>query len=138
MAKTSGWDIKLLIVKDGATVEVKGQKGATLNRQTEDMETTTKDSEGVKEFEPSYSEWDVEAEGIWSEDDLGYEALEDMYDAKQKFVVELKNAQTGRKYRGLGFLNDLPLEFPSDDKVQYSMKIRGSGKLERVAGTQTP
>lgn len=110
--------------------KVGGQRGATLDRSIETMETTSKDSEGFKEFEAGFTEWSIEADGLYIVDDKGFEALEEAFMAKDKLKVQVATP-SGVSYEGLTILTALPIEMPYDDVVTYSVTFQGSGKLER-------
>jgi TP901-1 family phage major tail protein len=111
-----------------AYTKVAGQINATLNRSADDIDTTTKDSNGWAEGEPILKSWGIEFDGLLVEDDAGYKALEDAYmsDAVLKMEVVMPS---GKKYDGNAYLTDFPIEGPYDDSVTYSGTLKGTGPL---------
>ena len=111
--------------------KVGGQRGATLNRSAETLDTTSKDSEGFKEFESAFKEWSIEADGLLVDGDLGFKALEDAFMAGKKVQVRVATP-SGAKYTGMAVITDLPLEMPYDDMATYSVTLQGSGVLAKT------
>lgn len=112
--------------------KIAGQRGATLNRSAETMESTSKDSTGWKEFEQSFKEWSIEAEGLLVDGDAGYLELEEAFNNGTKLKVELKMDTAGDKWTGSVIVTDLPVEMPYDDLVSYSVTLQGSGALTKT------
>lgn len=110
--------------------KVGGQRGATLNRSAETLETTSKDSAGFKEFESAFKEWSIEADGLLVEADEGFKALEEAFMGSKKVKVQVATT-SGSKYEGLAIITDLPLEMPYDDMATYSVTLQGSGTLTK-------
>ena len=137
MAQIKGIDFLISINTgtDAAPVYTKvgGQRGATLNRSAETLESTNKDSGDFKEFEYSFKEWSVDADGLLVVDDAGFTALEKAFMDSKKVKVQV-GLPSGMKYEGLAIITDLPIEMPYDDLVTYSSTFQGSGVLQRTAG----
>jgi TP901-1 family phage major tail protein len=138
--KTKGIDF-LLYVDTSATAtptwtKVAGQKGATLNRSTETIEVTTKDSIGFKDFEVGFKEWSIEADGLLVDADTGYSKLESAWLAGSKLKVQMKSV-TGEAYDGLCIITDLPAEFAYDDMVTFSVTLQGVGAINKTEGSIT-
>ena len=135
MAQVKGVSFQFIFEDDnGAEVIVQGQKSASLERNTDTEETTTKDSNGFKSYDPQYKDWSVEFEGAWTEGDTAYALMEDYWLANKKFKVKIASP-TGNKYQGIGFFTSLPLEFPHDASVTYSGSVQGDGELEKILYT---
>lgn len=113
--------------------KVAGQKGGTLNRKADSVETTSKDSNGFKEFEPSFIEWGIDADGMYVFDDVGFSALEDAFMNRTKIKVQVATP-SGEKYSGSVVITDLPLDLPYDDMVTYKATLQGSGALTKTTG----
>jgi TP901-1 family phage major tail protein len=111
--------------------KVAGQRGATLNRSAETLETTSKDSDGFKEFETSFKEWSIEADGLLVDGDAGFEALEDSFMNGTKLKAQLQTS-SGDKYEGMVIITDLPIEAPYDDMATYSVTLQGTGFLTKT------
>lgn len=138
--KVKGIDF-LLYVDTSATqtptwTKVAGQKGATLNRSSETIEITSKDSVGFKDFEYGFKEWSIEADGLLVDADTGYGKLETAFMAGAKLKVQIKSV-TGEIYDGLVLITDLPIEMPYDDMVTFSVTLQGAGALTKTEGSIT-
>lgn len=131
MAHEKGIDF-LLKVNTGTDVTpvwttVGGQRGATLNRSSDTIETTSKDSDGYKSYEPSFKDWTIDADGLVVTDDTGWLALETAFEAGEKIKVQFVTA-SGDDYTGDVIITDFPVEAPYDDVSTYSVSLQGSGK----------
>lgn len=117
---------------DGATkTMVGGQRGATLNRSAETLETTNKGSNGWKEFVSSFKEWSVDADGLYVDGDAGYAEVEEAYNAGTALAIEVKTP-SGDMFSGSVLVTDLPVEMPYDDAVTYSITFQGTGALVKA------
>lgn len=124
----SGVKVKVFI-KDLETGKVLGgQRGATLNRSAEVLDATTKDGEGWQENEAGLKSWGIDADGVYVESDMAYDLLESAYLNSQKVVAYIE-LPSGTRYEGECVITDLPLEFPYDDLMTYSLSLTGSGAL---------
>lgn len=135
MTQVKGIDF-LLNVNTGTTelpvwTKIAGQRGATLNRSAETLETTSKDSDGFKDFESSFIEWSIEAEGLVVLDDVGYTELEDSFMSGTKLQAQI-STPSGQMYQGMVIVTDLPLEFAYDDMATYSVSLQGAGALAKI------
>lgn len=108
---------------------VGGQRGATLNRTSDTVETTFKGNGGFKTYAQSFKEWSVDADGIVVLNDAGYKAIEDAYMSGELVKIELSSAN-GRKYKGDMIVSDFPVEMPYDDMMTYSLTLMGASELE--------
>jgi TP901-1 family phage major tail protein len=114
-------------------VAIAGQRGATLNRSAETIETTNKTTgEGYKEFATSFKEWSIDTDGMLIFDDSSYNALETAYLNNSPLTVQLKSTD-GETFSGTCIITDFPIEFPYDDMATYSISLTGSGPLERTS-----
>lgn len=134
MPKIKGVDV-LIKVEDsampGTYVAVGGQRGATINRSAEAIDTTTKDSSGWKENEYGMKEWGLDCDGLLIESDAAYVDLEDAFMNGTKVKVEL-SLPGGTKYSGTALVTDFPIELPYDDTVTYSVALQGDGALVKA------
>lgn len=110
------------------------QRGATLNRSAETMETTSKDSEGFKDFEYGFKEWSINCDGLLVTDDKALQFLEKAWFDSTKVRARMAFA-SGNHYSGMCLVTDLPIEAPYDDTATYTATLQGAGKLERIEGT---
>lgn len=135
MANIKGVDV--LIEMNTGTVEapvwtkIGGQRGGTINRDKDTIESTSKDSAGFKEFEAGLKEWTIETDGLVVVDDEAFSALEDSFMNDTKLKVHAK-MPSGTKYEGMALVTSLPTEIPFDDLVSWSATFQGTGKLEKV------
>lgn len=135
MAQIKGVDI-LLGVNTGDDItpvitSIGGQRGATLNRASETLESTHKLTGGWKEFGQSFKEWSIESEGLIVVDDIGYQALEDAYMNGTPVQVQM-SMPSGDNFEGEAIVTELPIEAPYDDYATYSVTLQGSGPLTKV------
>ncbi|AOY76918.1 phage tail tube protein [Clostridium formicaceticum] len=112
-----------------------GQRGATLNRGAETIDTTTKDSQGWQENEISFKNWSIDADGLLIEDDVAYGDLEEAFMSDEKVQVEFVSG-TGNKYGGRAIITDFPIESPYDDNATYSVTFLGDGSLSKVGASE--
>ena len=113
---------------------VAGQQNATLNREVDDADITSKDSNGWYEGLPTIRNWSIDFDGLIVESDTGYQALEDAYMNNEILQVQLLTP-AGNKYTGKAYLTDFPIEAPYDDAATYSGTLQGTGPLTK---TTTP
>lgn len=113
---------------------VAGQRNATLNREVEEADATSKDSNGWYEGIPTIRSWSIKFDGLIVEDDTGYQALEDAYMNNEILQVQIVTP-AGNKYTGKAYLTDFSLEAPYKDDAVYSGTLQGTGPLTK---TTTP
>jgi len=107
---------------------VGGQRGASLERETELVSINHKGGDGTTDYFATTSDWSVECDGILFLDDVAYEFLEEAYEAKIKIMVELRRGD--KKYEGLALITSLPIEGAYDSEASYTVSLQGCGKLE--------
>ncbi|MEB6213526.1 phage major tail protein, TP901-1 family [Enterococcus casseliflavus] len=112
-------------------VSVAGQRGASLSRDAETMDSTSKDSQGWNENLSGFKSWSIDSDGLLVEDDAGYLALEDAYMEGEPVIISLTTA-SGNKYEGKAIVTSLPLDAPYDDLATYEVTFTGTGALAKV------
>lgn len=127
MTKVAGNKVKLYI-KDVTGVVLGGQRGATLNRSAETIDTTSKDSDGWSESVPGMKSWSIDADGVFVTTDAAYTTLETKFLAGETIVAYIEFAG-GKKYEGTCIITDFPIEAPYDDLATYSVSLTGTGVL---------
>ena len=129
----SGVKVKVYIVGENNEI-LGGQRGATLNRSAETLDSTTKESDGWQENEAGNKSWGIDADGIYVADNSAYTRLEEAYLNSSHIGVYLE-LPSGTKYVGRAIITDLPIEAPYDDLVTYSVTLTGSGSLTKTDAT---
>lgn len=136
---TAGMDI-LLKVNAGTKeipnyVAIAGQKGATLNRSRDTIDTTCKDSAGGwKTSISGMGEWSIDTNGILIDGDENFAKLEQAFLNREVILVQMVNSKTGKGYEGDVVITDFPLDAPYDDAMTYTLKLAGAGELKAVSG----
>lgn len=131
MAKVAGVDV-LLYAKVGSTpTVVGGQSGATLNRETNVIEVTSKES-GWAENLSGVKSWSIECEGYVVVSDSAYTALETAWENGDEIDVEIR-VPSGSTYKGKALIAEFPLEAPQDDALTFSITLQGTGALTKTA-----
>jgi TP901-1 family phage major tail protein len=105
-----------------------GQRGATLNRSAETMDSTNKDSNGWSESVPGVKSWGIDCDGVFVDNDAAYETLEAAFLAGTTVKVGI-TFPSGTVFVGQAVIADMPLEFPFDDLSTYSLTLTGTGAL---------
>lgn len=131
--KISGIDVLVSASVDGGTTNsvIGGQSGATLNRSTNVIEVTAKDSGGWAENISGIRSWSVECEGFMVKDDAALDSLETAWENGDPVDVSL--SYNGNDYEGQAVIAELPNEFPQDDAVTFSLSLTGTGALTKTA-----
>jgi len=134
MSKFTGLDVLVYVdVADTSTPSLKligGQSGATLSREAESIDVTSKDSsnDGYSEFLPGLKTWTIEMEGFIVLDDEAFDLLEEKFESREPVSVEL-TFPSGKKYSGQASITSFENDFPQDDGATYSVTLEGLGKL---------
>jgi TP901-1 family phage major tail protein len=139
MAKIAGVDVLVyaMVTPEGGGSPVAtilgGQTEATLNREAEEMDVSSKDGNGWTEILPGLKTWSIECEGFIVESDAALAALEDHFEQRTAVDLEVRFPD-GTTYTGKAYITDFPLEFAQDDGATYSLTFSGTGALTRTAG----
>lgn len=133
MAKMTGMNVKVLITNATNTDDVlAGQRNATLKRQADTIDSTSKDTAGFwKESLAGFKSWGVDCDGAYVESDAAYATLEAAYlnNTDVGIVVEFPS---GAKYTGRATIKDFSLELPYDGLVTYKLQFDGNGALTKA------
>jgi TP901-1 family phage major tail protein len=113
--------------------KVGGQRGGTLNRDRETIDTTSKDNDGWADADYGLGSWSIDGDGLLVEDDTGLQELEDALMDEVVVKVRFQTA-AGNKYEGNALVTSLPIEAPYDDTATYSVTLTGKGKPAKVTG----
>lgn len=131
MAKIAGVDVLLHANVNGTKQVVGGQSGATLNRETNVIEVTSKES-GWAENLAGIKSWSIEAEGYVVVSDEAYDALEEAWENGDQIEAEIV-VPSGNTYAGTCIIAEFPLEAPQDDAMTFSISLTGTGALNKTA-----
>lgn len=129
--KISGMKCKVFIGSPESKKILAGQRGATLNRTSETIDATSKDTEGLwTETIPGMKSWGIDCDGCYIADDAAYEELETAYleGTPVPVAVEMEN---GDIHHGEATISDFSLDIPYDDVVSYSLSLQGNGALNK-------
>lgn len=123
----------LLYVNTG-TVEtpvwtlIGGQRGSSLGRTADSIDTSHKTSGGWKSSKAGLRGWSIDLDGLVLLNDLGLEALETAFNAGKE--VNVKFEYPNKKYRtGWAAITDLSIETPHDGEASLSGSLEGNGPL---------
>ncbi|MED4586672.1 phage major tail protein, TP901-1 family [Brevibacillus choshinensis] len=111
--------------------KVAGQRGATLNREAETLDMTSKDNSGWADADYGNLSWGIDGDGLLVENDAGYLALENAFMSKQPVKVRLQTAASN-KYEGSAIITSFPIEAPYDDNAAYNVTLTGKGALTKT------
>lgn len=111
--------------------KVAGQRGGKLTRGADELDLTSKDGNGWEDVDYGLLNWGIESDGLLTEGDAGYVALENAFMGKQKIMVHMLTAG-GTKYQGTAMITDFPIDAPHDDLVTYEFKLKGAGALSKI------
>jgi len=136
MAKR-GVDI-LLVVEDETTTGtfnvLGGQRGATLSEERETVDTTSKDSDGVSEFEYGNYTWSVSADGVHVASDEAYLYLKKAIREAKKIKIRFLEDNVAVE-EGTVLLTSREFEAPYDGETTYSVEMQGTGAIAPVVVT---
>ncbi|TGA99021.1 phage major tail protein, TP901-1 family [Sporolactobacillus shoreae] len=134
MPKITGMKVKLYVMDASTGKVLAGQKNATLNRQADSIDATSKDTEGFwKENLLGFKEYSIDADGAYVVNDAAYGVLETAFVNSENVDVYLE-FPSGLKYTGNCVITDFSLEAPYDDLVSYKLTLKGSGALTVETG----
>lgn len=133
-SKIAGVDVLLYVQTgvDGSQQPVYtvlgGQSGATLNRSTNIIETTSKDDNGWASNITGVKSWSIECEGFIVADDAAYQKLEEAWLQGNELDAKI-SYPSGKTYTGKVVISDFPEEYPGDDAATYKLTLTGTGAL---------
>lgn len=128
----------LIEVQDdqGVWSKVAAQRGGTLNRTADTLDTTNKEGYGWADNEQGQKSWSIDCDGLFVEDNDGFKALNAAWVNGDCVRVRVR-FPSGLSYVGQAILTDFPIDLPYDDAVTYSLTFNGKGALEEVQGAPT-
>jgi len=123
----------MIFVLEGETWKaVGGQRNATINEETDTIETTAKDSPSLaKEYEYGPSGWSISCDGVYVPDDAAYQALKTAQRARAKVKVRIKEG-TAYTEEGDALITSRSFQAPYAADATYSLELLGTGPLAAV------
>lgn len=120
---------------------IAGQQGLTINRSTDSIEVTSKDTEGGwKAKIAGMKEWSIDSDGAYVASDSAHQELSSAYDEGRLVCLKVvkkavSNGVTSYSdmFGGLAIISDYSLEAPFDDAMTYSLSLDGNGPLTDLA-----
>jgi TP901-1 family phage major tail protein len=127
-----GVDI-LLMVNTGTDAvpvwtAVGGQRNATLTEESETIDITSKDSNGAFEYDYGFYGWNIDGDGVYVKNDVGFQELKDAIRNKQKIKVRIQEEGTDVE-EGMALVISREFEGAYDAEVTYSVSLQGTGEL---------
>lgn len=135
--------VDFLIMVNTGTAEtptytnVGGQRGGTINFETDTIDLTSKDNYGWSFEDYGIASWNIEGDGIFSESDATHDAIIDAFMNKEAIKVRYKYP-SGQAYEGTCIITEFPIEAPYDDVATYSVTLQGQGAPVKVDAPVTP
>ena len=125
-------DVLLQLQKpDGNFVDIGGQQGAFLNRETVTRDISVKANLGRTEFMILSDTWDIECNGFLKINDDGIELLHDAI-FNRKYLKVKVTFSDGFTMEGDVLVKSFPVAVPNKGTVTYTLSLVGSGELRKV------
>jgi TP901-1 family phage major tail protein len=103
-----------------------GQRGATFKRQADEIDASSKTSNGWKDTIPGLRSWGIEADALVLDNDAAFEKLDECY--MNRSPVQVRYARKdGSKWEGKATITDLSEDTPHDDVATYKLTLSGIG-----------
>jgi TP901-1 family phage major tail protein len=108
-----------------------GQRGSSLGRTADSIDTSHKTSGGWKSSKAGLRGWSIDLDGLVLLGDLGIEALETAFTEGKE--VNIKFEYPDKKYRtGWASITDFSFETPHDGEASLSGSLEGNGELSTL------
>ncbi len=105
-----------------------GQRGSSLSRSADSIDTSHKTSGGWKSSKAGLRGWSIDLDGLVMINDDGVDALETAFSTG--IEVHLKFEYPNKQYRsGWASITDLSIETPHDGEASLSGTLEGNGPL---------
>ncbi|KGJ49703.1 phage tail tube protein [Paraclostridium dentum] len=124
MAFKKGNDIRVSIGEE----LIGGQTGASMNKESDTTDTTTKDSGMWAEPEVSGLSWSVDCDGLVVVGDAALKALNKAWREAQ--LVDIKYGTAEAYEHGKALISSLSENAPNKEKCTYSVSFQGVGELQ--------
>lgn len=133
MAKIAG---RLQTLRVGASVDVNGIVDGSISLEVEELDSTTHDSGGFREFLTGRMAGTMDFTMKWDGSDTGQLALETASFDRTQIAVEFRmnTGSTLREYTGTAQITNWAPNGPNDDVAELSVSMRLTGTI--IKGTQ--
>lgn len=139
MAKMTGQKV-LVYILDKTEKKIAGQKDASLSLDMENYDITTKDSTWTESIS-GYRSWSVECQALVSPVSENTDEIFDFFLSRylsgEPIQVTIK-MDAKHEFSGMCVLTSLPVEFPTQDVVSYSISLTGTGPLTTIPVVEIP
>jgi predicted secreted protein len=131
MAKSTGKinGTAILVSADGTTIAC--STNATLTITNERLETTCKDDNGAKTYEPGSQDWALDLEGITKFDTVSnFSTVAELAVSQEEvtWVMETANSDDPN-FTGVGFVGDFTYNAPLNASSTWSISIAPTGPI---------
>lgn len=137
----AGKDILLAVFNSigDKLLAVSGQQGLTINRSSDSIEVTSKDTKGGwKAKIAGMKEWSIDNDGLYVPTNETHKELGKAFEDGTLVCVKIMNGKTkSGMFGGLAVITDYSLEAPFDDAMTFSISLEGNGALVDLS-TLTP
>lgn len=137
-----GRQAALDVSRDGGIswFRVKGVMSYTVNRGTDDQETSDMDDDGEKQFQPGLDEITLDIEANFMDQDQGQRILSQSGDDSEKILFDwAPNAEVGEpSFRGQGYVNQEASTAANPDPSKINFTLRGSCRIRDSEYAQKP
>lgn len=116
--------------------EIAGQKGATINYSSTDVDTTVKRNAGWTNAEPETNEWTVDCDGLVDLVDEGYKKLKKAWREKKKVVIKYGTEDAFET--GEALISSIQEQAPLNDRCTWSASFKGCGELTEGVKEELP
>lgn len=134
MSAIAGRLSKIKVSDDGGSsfVNLGGIVDATLNINIDELETTTHDSNGAREYIPNHHDATIDGSLRWDEDNVGQQKVLDAVFDKTVLQFQMTmQTSTGRvRFDADGFATNFSPSGPLDDTAQVDFTIRLSNLVK--------
>lgn len=136
MAGIPGRLARLEVSEDGGVnwIPVGGITDSTFNINVDELEVTTYDSNGHREYIPNHDDATLDMSCRWIEEDPGQATIFNKVFDKGTFRVRfrLQNVSTRRLFTASGFATKASPKAPLDDAAGFDVTLRLSGMTVSV------
>ncbi|AGK52033.1 phage tail tube protein [Bacillus sp. 1NLA3E] len=117
----------------GTFITIASQRGAKFTEEVDTIETTSKSSNGWKEYDYALAGWKISCDGAYVLNDAAYDKLKTAMRNKTK--VKAKWSETGSSgdvETGDALVTSRELDAPYDAEVTYAFELLGTGSPTTV------